>query len=267
MAERDWLTALPEDVRSQAAEDLARLDTLQHERDEAKRYEEFYNTTYLPWVKDHGTTFQAYEREKDAFQAWRDGRGTTPQTTPQPTIPTQHATIDWDAPNAIEQVYQDVTARLEREHNERVALREEMQVERDNMMRMLALQEQAYGLVHGELFQHLETRDQWKPQTDIRAVAQHARDHGFTDLTQAHRDLYAGQTRKAAEDAAYQRGLQDAALRQARETVTTEMSEGAAPILARRPAAGAARGYGNTGINELMQAIAERRQARRQAAG
>jgi len=266
MAERDWLTDLPDEIRTRAAEDLSRLDTLQQERDEAKRYEEFYNQTYLPWVKDHGTTFQAYEREKDAFNTWRAARQSTPPAATSPASP-QAAPIDWDAPNAVEQVYQDMTQRLERERTERVAMRQEFEVERDNMLRMLALQEQAYGLVHGEIFGHLEARDNWKPQTDIRAVAQHARDRGFTDLQVAHRDLYADTQRKAAEEAAYQRGLQDAALRQARETVTTEMSEGAAPILSRRPAAGAPRGYGNTGMSELMQAIAERRQSRRQAAG
>lgn len=263
--ERDWLASLPEDVRAKAAEDLNQLDTLQQRLDQTQRYEKFYTDTYLPWVKDHGTTFEEYERQREAFKEWQSQGSARPERHANAaTTPATDTPIDWDHPDAVEKAYSSLAQQLERERQERVLMQQTFEVERDNLMRIMTLQEQAYGLLNNEVIDHLKARDEWTPRTDIRAVAQHARDKGYADLTQAHQDLYRADHEKDIEKSAYERGLRDAEARLAKQSITTEMGEGTPPLMPRRQAP-QARGYGNAGIENLMQQIAERRTARRMA--
>ena len=265
--EQDWIQDLPEQYRdpTKIKETLAKVEAL--ERD-ATQYKDFYDNQYMPWVKEHGTTFQEYTKEADAYRQWK----ASPHDPTQP-LPTTMARrepeadpLNFDDPDALEKAYHrlenDIGQLRSAYETDISSLKTALESERTNVYQLIALQEQAYGLLNTELYDHLE----WKPTTNIRDVTVYARDHGLADLTQAAQQLYRSNREQALEQAAYDRAKRDLEQQRRNEMVTTEMSSGTPlPELRRNRPEGLVRGYGNTNGEAMSRAIAERRAARRMA--
>lgn len=258
---------LPEQYRDPAKlkETLARVQDL--ERD-ATQYKDFYDKQYMPWVTEHGTTFQEYTREADAYRQWKarhagqtaDQEPTTRREPPDPTP------LNFDDPDALEKAYHRLDDNLEHLRStyetEIASLKTALENERTNVYQLVALQEQAYGLLNSELYDHLG----WKPTTNIRDVASYAKDHGLADLTEAAQQLYRSNREQALEHAAYERAKRDLEQQYKNERVTTEMGGGTPlPQLRGARPEGLVRGYGNANTEAMQRAIAERRAARRMA--
>ena len=266
--EQDWLQELPEQYRDPAKikETLARVQDL--ERD-ATQYKSFYNDQYMPWVKEHGTTFQEYTKEADAYREWKANRRDGLRDAPTPTIIRREPESDplnFDDPDALEKAYHrlenDIGQLRSTYKTDIGTLKNALESERTNVYQLIALQEQAYGLLNSELYDHLE----WKPTTNIRDVASYAKDHGLADLTEAAQQLYRSNREKSLEQAAYDRAKRDLEQQHRNEMVTTEMSSGTPlPEIRRGRPEGLGRGYGNTNVEAMSRAIAERRAARRMA--
>ena len=265
--EQDWLQELPEQYRDpvKLKETLAKVEAL--ERD-ATQYKDFYDNQYLPWVKEHGTTFQEYTKEADAYRQWKanqqDPARTTLPTSPRHEPETEP--LNFEDPDIVEKVYHrlenDIGQLRSTNETEISSLKTALDSERTNVYQLIALQEQAYGLLNTELYDHLD----WKPTTNIRDVTVYARDHGLADLTQAAQQLYRSNREQALEQAAYDRAKRDVEQQHRNEMVTTEMGSGTPlPELRRSRPEGLGRGYGNTNLQQMAQAIAERRAARRMA--
>lgn len=274
--EQDWLDALPEAYRdpeklkalAERAPDLER---------EATQYKDFYEKQYMPWVTEHGTTFKQYQQDADDYRRWKEGgQGTRPtELPPARSAPLADTTpINFDDPDALEHAYH----RLENDIGdlrstyaaEISTLKTALESERTNVYQLIALQEQAYGLLNNDTWTEigrLKGEETWRPQTDIRAVASYAKDHGLADLAEAHQQLYRTNREKALEQAAYERAKRDVEAQYKNERVTTEMGSGTPlPELRRSRPDGLTRGYGNNNLEAIQRTIAERRAARRMAA-
>ena len=271
MAEQDWLQELPEAYR-----DPARIkDALAHVQEleaESGRYKDFYEKSYMPWVKEHGTNFQEYTRDAEDYRRWKQGDSghPAPGSPPEPSNYATPAAPNFDDPNALEHTYHSLQSeigalRAEQDANkaEVIGLKNAYEGERNNVYQLIALQEQAYGLLNSELYTHLD----WKPQTNIRDVASYAKDHGLADLTEAAQQLYRGTREKSIEQAAYDRAKRDFEAAQRNERVTTEMGGGTPlpELRSRTRPEGLGTGYGNANLTAMQQAIAERRAGRRMA--
>ena len=269
--EQDWLQELPESYR-----DPAKIkDALAHVQDleaQVQVHKNFYDNEYMPWVKEHGSAYQDYTRDADDYRRWKGGTGTrrVPETsTAEPSAYAPPAALNFDDPDALEKTYNSLQSEIgalrteqARDKAEITGLKAAYEGERNNVYQLIALQEQAYGLLNSELYTHLD----WKPQTNIRDVASYAKDHGLADLTEAAQQLYRGTREKSIEQAAYERAKRDLEQAQRNQTVTTEMSGGTPlPELRRNRPEGLGTGYGNTNIDAMSRAIAERRAARRMA--
>ena len=265
--EQDWLQELPEQYRDPAKlkETLARVQDL--ERD-ATQYKDFYENQYMPWVKEHGTTFQEYTKEADAYRQWKASQhepGPLSSSAPQRREP-EPDPLNFDDPDALEKTYHrlenDIGQLRSTYETEIATLKTALDSERTNVYQLIALQEQAYGLLNTELYDHLD----WKPTTNIRDVTVYARDHGLADLTEAAQQLYRSNREKALEQSAYERAKKDVEQQYKNEMITTEMGSGTPlPELRRNRPEGLGRGYGNTNVEAMSRAIAERRAARRMA--
>ena len=244
---------------------FARVPDLERE---ATQYKDFYEKQYMPWVKDHGTSFQQYQQDVDDYRQWKEGKSVHPTTDLSTTHrePADTTPLNFDDPDALEKAYHrlenDIGSLRSTYETEISTLKTALESERTNVYQLVALQEQAYGLLNSELYDHLG----WKPTTNIRDVASYAKDHGLADLTEAAQQLYRTNREKALEQAAYERARRDLEQQHRNEMVTTEMGSGTPlPELRRARPEGLTRGYGNANAEAMQRAIAERRAARRMA--
>ena len=259
----DW-NDLPEQYRN-PEQVKALLDRVPTIETEAQRYKDFYEKEYAPWLQEHGTAFQAYQREADEYQRWKatgikgaagDHGGESGGREASPAIDFDHD------PDALPKTYQALHDDIASVRSELGGLKTAYEAERNNVYQLFALQEQAYGLQNTELYDHLG----FKPKTNVREVAQYARDHGLADLTEAAQQLYRGDREKQIAQEAYARAMHDAELKYRNERVTTEMGSGTPlPELRRQRPEGLQSGYGNANLEAMQRAITERRAARRMA--
>ncbi len=262
MDSTEWLQDLPEAYRDPAKikEVLGKMPDLEKE---LAVHKEFYEKQYMPWLNEHGALYQDYTREADDYRRWKDGQGKAATGTDlAPSARQSSVALNFDDPDALEKAYHTMEEELGSLKTEISTLKTAQEAERNNVYQLIALQEQAYGLLNSELYQHLD----WKPQTDIRQVATYARDHGLADLTEAATQLYRGTREKSIEQQAYERGKREGEQAVRNASITTEMGTGTPlPELRRARPEGMTTGYGNTNLDAMNRAIAERRAARRMA--
>ncbi len=260
--EPDWVQELPEAYRDpvKIKEALERLPTVEKE---AAQFKGFYDNEYSPWLKEHGSAYQEYARDADEYKRWKSGHQGKPAVSDD-SLTVRHASadLDFNDPDAVEKTYHALHEEIGTLKTDVSTLKTAYEAERNNVYQLIALQEQAYGLLNSELYSHLD----WKPTTDIRQVATYARDHGLADLTEAAQQLYRGTREKSIEQQAYERGKREGEQAARNASITTEMGTGTPLPEIRRPRPeGMTTGYGNHNLDAMQQAIAERRAARRMA--
>ena len=247
--------ALPETYETNPDQFLSDWEAAQQARQDVGRYEEvnrWYEENYKPWWQTYGGDFAE-------FQQWKQ----RPAEASEPESPASGPPgIDWSAERAPQQGYETLDERL-------TALQQKLdtlpglfnatiQSKTEEMQRLLALQEQAYGILNEATWNRIEPG--WRPAVDIPQVVRHAQQHNIPDLRRAYEHYSQADREKVLERDAYERGKEEGRRAAAAQAVTTEMGNGT-PYHAHRVGAEQKRGYG-IGHDDIM-AAAQQRGARR----
>jgi len=236
----------------QFATDWQTYQRAQEDNERLRSVNDWYETSYKPW-------FQVYGGDFEEFQKWKQ-RPAEPETTTPPPSVTTPGSIDWSREDAAREAYDRLNERVESVQHaldqSTSVINATLQARVDEVNRLLALQEQAYGLLNQEVYDKIEPG--WKPSLDIPKLVQHAQQHNIGDLRQAYTSYTAEDRLRDAERRGYERAKAEAARQQ--QTVTTELTGGAP--LRHSPPADIKRGYGNAGMDDIMQRIAELRAKR-----
>ena len=248
--------ALPDTYETNPDQFLSDWEAAQHARENVGRYEEvnrWYEENYKPWWQTYGGDFAE-------FQQWKQ-RGPEPAAAPEPAAPASTG-IDWSDEQAPRRVYETLDERLNEMQQKMEAnfglVGATIQSKTEEMQRLLALQEQAYGIINEATWNRIEPG--WRPPVDIPQVVRHAQQHNIPDLRRAYEHYSQADREKALERDAYERGKEEGRRAAAAQAVTTEMGNGT-PYHAHRVGADQKRGYG-IGHDEIM-AAAQQRGARR----
>lgn len=233
----DWQAA------QQARQDVDRL------QDVNKWYEE----SYKPW-------WQAYGGDFAEFQQWKQRPPSDPEPVQPP--PGAHAPeidfADVEAPRRVYDHFEQRLSELKDQVENRFGLVDAtIQTRTDEMQRLLALQEQAYGILNEATWNRIEPG--WRPPVDIPRVVQHAQQYNIPDLRRAYDHYTQADREKDLERRAYERGKEEGTRAAAAQAVTTEMSGGTPYRHSLQP--DRRRGYG-IGQDEII-AAAQRRTATR----
>jgi hypothetical protein len=246
----------------QFASDYAALQAARAEAERLKEVGDWYETNYKPWFNTYGQDFAEFEK-------WKTTKDTPAEPEPAPTVHRgQGGAIDWEDPTqAVRQVYETVTQDLAAMRNEVGLVKATVDTRSEELQRLLALQEQAYGLLNEEMWREvgtLKNQPDWRPSLDIPKLVTYAQQHNIPDLRRAYTDYNRTDREKAIEQSAYERGRQAAAEEAARaaaaRTTTTETTGG---VPFRRPRGTPEGTPGRPWQEGAMEAIAQRLAARR----
>ena len=247
--------ALPETYETDPDRFVTDWEASQQARQDVDRLQEvnrWYEESYKPWWQTYGGDFAE-------FQQWKQ----RPADTAEPvTTPTGTSSIDWQDEQAPRRVYETLETRLndlQQKIDANHALTQStIQSRTDEMQRLLALQEQAYGILNEKTWDRIEPG--WRPNVDIPQVVRHAQQHNIPDLRRAYDHYSQADREKALERQAYERGKEEGARAAAAERVTTEMGNGT-PYHHGSREPERRRGYGIS--HDEIMAAAQQRAARR----
>ena len=252
--------ALPETYETNPDQFLTDWEAAQQARQDVDRLQEvhrWYEESYKPWWQTYGGDFTE-------FQQWKQ-RGSEP-TAPEPEpLPASGPGIDWGDEQAARRGYETLESRvndLQQKMDSNFNLvATTIQSRTDEMQRLLALQEQAYGILNEATWNRIEPG--WRPSVDIPQVVRHAQQHNIPDLRRAYDHYTQADREKALERAAYERGKEEGVRAAAAQAVTTEMGNGT-PYRHTREPDQRGRGYGMD--YDKIMAASQQRTARRGAA-
>ena len=251
--------ALPETYETNPDQFVSDWQAAQTARQQLPHLEEvnrWYEESYKPWWQTYGNDFQQ-------FQEWKQRGGDKP-AEPEPVVTTPTTGIDFGDEQAARRVYDHFDSRL----NEMAQSLEAkvgmatatIESRSEEMRRLMALQEQAYGIINEAICNRIEPG--WRPPVDIPKVVQHAQQHNIPDLRRAYEHYTQGDREKALERTAYERGLEEGRRAAAAQSVTTEMGSGT-PIRHAQLEPNRERGYGRD--YDAIVSAAQSRSARRVA--
>ena len=250
--------ALPDTYETDPDRFVSDWEAAQQARSDVDRLQEvnrWYEESYKPWWQTYGSDFAQ-------FQEWKQRGGDTPAPEPQTQTPSAPG-IDWTDDQAARRVYETFDDRfneLQQKLDTSVNMvNATIQSRVDEMQRLLALQEQAYGILNEATWNRIEPG--WRPAVDIPRVVQHAQQHNIPDLRRAYDHYTQGDREKALERQAYERGMEEGRRAAAAQAVTTEMGNGTPYHRSREPER--PRGYGRD--YEAIMAASQQRSARRVA--
>src|ERR1041384_148138 len=253
--------ALPdtyEDNPDQFLTDYQALQDARAEADKLRQVGTWYEESYKPWFNTYGQDFTE-------FQKWKQQGQQTPDPEPTRTEPAARSTdtfsIDYDSPDALKDAVTYLSQQLDttrREFDNRFGLVDStIQQRSEELQRLLALQEQAYGLLNEATWDRIEPG--WRPPVDIPKLVNYAQQENIPDLRRAWQSYSQTDREKELERRAYERGREEAAREAASRTVTTEMT-GGAPF---RHALPRYRKPGNAGAEEIINRAHQRWAQRR----
>jgi hypothetical protein len=245
--------ALPDTYETNPDQFVSDWEASQHARQEVDRLQEvnrWYEESYKPWWQTYGNDFTE-------FQQWKQ-RPATPEPEPQGS---SAAPIDWNDVDAPRRVYETLNDRLtdmqQKVDNNFGLVHNTIQSRTDEMQRLLALQEQAYGILNEATWNRIQPG--WRPDVDIPQVVRHAQQYNIPDLRRAYDHYSQPEREKSLEQRAYERGKEEGARAAAAQAVTTEMGNGTPYHHGREP--DRRRGYGIA--HDEIVASAQQRAARR----
>jgi hypothetical protein len=248
----------------QFATDYAALQAARAEAERLKQVGEWYETNYKPWFNAYGDDFAEFEKWKTT----KDTPEPAPTPTPTQTFHDRDGTIDWNDPHqAVRQVYDTMQDQLAATRNDVALVKATLDTRSEELQRLLALQEQAYGLINEETWREvgvLKNQPDWRPALDIPKLVSYAQQHNIPDLRRAYTDYNRTDREKAIEQSAYERGRQAAAEEAARaaaaRTTTTEVT-GGTPFRRGRglPEATTGRPWQEGAMEAIAQKLAARR--------
>jgi hypothetical protein len=254
--------ALPDTYETnpeQFATDYAALKAAQQQAEQLQQLDTWYQNDYQPW-------FQAYGGDFAEFQRWKQSGGKPPAAAePEPPATTTRSgspdALDYDSPDALKSVVSHFASELDQMRHgfeDRFKLTDAtIQQRTDEMQRLLALQEEAYGLLNEATWDKVEPG--WRPPVDISKLVSYAQQQNIPSLRRAYQSYSQSDREKEIERRAYERGKEEATRAAASQQVTTEMSSGT-PW---RHALPAERKRGNAGTEEILNILAQRRAAQR----
>jgi hypothetical protein len=248
--------ALPETYETNPDQFASDWDAAQRARQDAGHLQEvnrWYEESYKPW-------WQAYGGDFAAFQEWKQRPAEHEEPPSQGyAVPTG---IDWSDEQAPRRGYEtleyrmnDLQQRLDAQGSLQAAA---LESKADEMRRLLALQEQAYGIINEATWN--EIKPGWRPDVDIPQIVRHAQQYNIPDLRRAYEHYSQADREKDLERRAYERGKEEGVRAAAAERVTTEMGNGT-PYHHGNREEGRRRGYGID--YEGIMAGAQQRAARR----
>jgi len=252
--------ALPDTYETNPDQFVSDWEASQRARQDVDRLQEvnrWYEESYKPWWQTYGGDFAAFQEWKQRPQEpERESHGAESIVTPS------SGGIDWNDEQAPRRVYETLDTRLS-EMQQRLDAQASLnaaalEAGKDEMRRLLALQEQAYGIINEKIYDRIEPG--WRPDVNIPDVVRHAQQYNIPDLRRAYEHYSQGDREKALERSAYERGLEEGRRAAAAASVTTEMGNGT-PYHHGSREPERRRGYG-IGHEEIM-AAAQQRQARR----
>ena len=250
--------ALPDTYETNPDQFLTDWEASQQARRDVDRLNEvnrWYEESYKPWWQTYGGDFTE-------FQQWKQ-RGSQAQPDSQ-TVTPAGSDIDWNDLDAPRRAYEALDQRVqdfEQRTNSNFGLvGQTIQNRTEEMQRLLALQEQAYGILNEATWNRIEPG--WRPAVDIPQVVRHAQQYNIPDLRRAFDHYSQGDREKAIERAAYERGKEEGQRAEAAQRVTTEMGAGTPFHHGREPER--RRGYGID--HDAIMAAAQNRTSRRSAA-
>lgn len=251
--------ALPDTYEADPDRFASDWQAAQQAREENGRLQEvnrWYEESYKPWWQTYGGDFTE-------FQQWKQ-RPQEPESHGAESIVTPSAGIDWNDVDAPRRIYETLDTRLNEMQQQMQAqynlIGTTIQTKADEMQRLLALQEQAYGILNEATWDRIQPG--WRPNVDIPQVVRHAQQYNIPDLRRAYDHYTQADREKDLERRAYERGKEEGARAAAAQAVTTEMGGGTPYHPSREPER--RRGYG-IGQDEII-AAAQARSARRSAA-
>lgn len=244
--------ALPDTYETNPDQFVSDWEAAQQARQDVDRFQEvnrWYEESYKPWWQTYGGDFTE-------FQQWKQ-RGAEP--APEPESPgTDRPAIDWADEQAPRRVYETLESRvseLQQKLDAQAGLfNATIQSKTEEMQRLLALQEQAYGILNEATWN--EIKPGWRPNVDIPQIVRHAQQHNIPDLRRAYEHYSQADREKDLERRAYERGKEEGARAAAAQAVTTEMGNGT-PYHPSRGTPEQKRGYG-IGHDEIMAAAQQR---------
>ena len=260
----DYLTAIPEQYRSDPRKLVSEWETYKREIDQLRPVADWYKR-YEPWFQEHRNhRFVSPEEYELLDTARRQGRQPTqpvPQTPQQPTV-------DWDDPNAARQTYETLQQRFATREQDIDGLKQqlaatqtEFQSARQTIMDLMNYQQQLYDLERQDLHEYLGTKMQYQPRVNPQAVVNYALEHQLKDLRQAAEHLYGAERQRQRDEQLMERARQDALAEFQNRQRTTEMTSGVPnrAAAAFRLQSDVPRGYGNAGRDQLLQMMADGR--------
>lgn len=213
--------ALPDTYETNPDQFASDWEASQRARQDVDRLQEvnrWYEESYKPWWQTYGSDFAE-------FQQWKQR---PPAQESFDTPASSERAIDWRDEEAPRRGYETLDERvngLEQKLDNTTALfGATIQSKAEEMQRLLALQEQAYGILNEATWNRIEPG--WRPNVDIPQVVRHAQQYNIPDLRRAFDHYSQGDREKALERQAYERGKEEGARAAAAERVTTEMSNG-----------------------------------------
>lgn len=250
--------ALPDTYETNPDQFVSDWEASQRARQDVDRLQEvnrWYEESYKPWWQTYGGDFTE-------FQQWKQRGGDQPEPEPEPAR--ADGGIDWHDPEAARRSYETLDQRLN-EYQQKVdanfgLVANTIQARVDEMQRLLALQEQAYGILNEHTWNRIEPG--WRPNVDIPQVVRHAQQYNIPDLRRAYDHYSQGDREKELERRAYERGKEEGQRAAAAQAVTTEMGSGTPYRHSREP--DRRRGYGID--QDQIIAAAQSRFARRNVA-
>jgi hypothetical protein len=251
--------ALPDTYETDPDKFVSDWEAAQQARQDVDRLQEvnrWYEESYKPWWQTYGGDFTE-------FQQWKQGGGRPAEPEPEPAR--AEAGIDWGDMDAPRKSYETLESRLNGLEQKFDAttnvIATTIQSKTEEMQRLLALQEQAYGILNEATWNRIEPG--WRPNVDIPQVVRHAQQYNIPDLRRAYDHYTQADREKDLERRAYERGKEEGQRAAAAASVTTEMGNGT-PLRHSREPEQRGRGYG-TDYDKIM-AAAQSRFARRNAA-
>jgi hypothetical protein len=253
--------ALPETYEQNPDQFLTDYQALQAAKAEAERLKEvgdWYEASYKPWYQTYGGSFTEFQQWMEDRKREPEAREPEPEPTRRPGSSSTADGIDFGDPEAVRQVYDHFNTKLNETTQRLGHLDATIQTRSEELQRLLALQEQAYGLLNEATWDRIEPG--WRPPVDIPKVVSYAQQNNIPDLRRAYKDYSQTDREKALEQQAYERGRkaaqEEAERAAASRTVTTEMT-GGTPVRHGMPT-GVQRGYGNVGREEIIARMQSR---------
>jgi hypothetical protein len=250
--------ALPETYETNPDQFVSDWEAAQAARRDVDRLQEvnrWYEESYKPWWQTYGGDFTE-------FQQWKQRGGETDSPAAEVATPAREAGgVDWNDLDAPRRGYETLESRLngleQKMDSGFTLVGTTIQSRTEEMQRLLALQEQAYGILNEATWNRIEPG--WRPPVDIPQVVRHAQQYNIPDLRRAYDHYTQSDREKDLERRAFERGKEEGQRAAAAQAVTTEMGGGTPFHHRREPEQ--RRGYG-IGHDEII-AAAQSRQVRR----